>query len=161
MNNQDYTDRRATYWQKLKDPRWQKRRLEIFNRDDWTCQKCRGKEITLNVHHNFYLAGKEPWDYPDHCLVTLCEPCHEIETNHRPGEEKRIIEILREAGLHCLDLSFLADFLGWAYGQNSRCDKDTKFAVQRALVQISEAKAEGKSLKGWKWHPGEQDGPHV
>jgi len=30
----------------------------------------------LNVHHNYYIRGKKPWEYPDDALVTLCEDCH-------------------------------------------------------------------------------------
>lgn len=30
----------SEYKEKLKDPRWQKKRLQIFERDDWCCQKC-------------------------------------------------------------------------------------------------------------------------
>lgn len=29
-----------TYSQKLRDPRWQKKRLEILERDSFTCQHC-------------------------------------------------------------------------------------------------------------------------
>jgi 5-methylcytosine-specific restriction endonuclease McrA len=31
---------RADYLAKCKDPRWQKVRLEVFQRDEWTCQVC-------------------------------------------------------------------------------------------------------------------------
>jgi hypothetical protein len=61
----------------LKDPRWQKMRLEILSRDDWTCQSCTNKEKTLNVHHRYYVRGNSPWEYPPESLVTLCEDCHE------------------------------------------------------------------------------------
>lgn len=46
-----------TYKEKLKDPRWQKKRLEIFDRDGWKCVECGDKDSTLNVHHIFYLSG--------------------------------------------------------------------------------------------------------
>lgn len=67
------------YSTKLKDPRWQKKRLEIFERDLWTCQKCYDSENTLVVHHKLYLASAEPWEYPDETLITLCEDCHICE----------------------------------------------------------------------------------
>lgn len=66
-----------TYSQKLKDPRWQKKRLDILNRDDWTCRKCENKESTLHVHHKVYIKGKDPWEYPAKFLITLCDSCHE------------------------------------------------------------------------------------
>lgn len=69
------------YSDKLKDPRWQKKRLEVLNRDDFTCQICCDNRKTLHVHHRRYIKNKDPWDYPDQLLVTLCEDCHESETN--------------------------------------------------------------------------------
>jgi len=66
------------YSEKLKDPRWQKRRLEIFNRDNWTCQKCGSTTKTLNVHHKGYIYGLDPWEYDDEYLVTVCEDCHSM-----------------------------------------------------------------------------------
>jgi len=64
------------YFEKLKDPRWQRKRLEILSRDDFQCQNCKSREKTLNVHHIFYANGKDPWDISNHALVTLCEECH-------------------------------------------------------------------------------------
>ena len=63
-----------TYSDKLKDPRWQKKRLEILNRDNFTCTLCLDKESTLNIHHLKYTGN--PWDTPNECLITLCEDCH-------------------------------------------------------------------------------------
>jgi hypothetical protein len=69
---------KPTYSEKLKDPRWQKKRLEIFERDKWKCQSCGGKTNTLQVHHRYYQRGCNPWDYPDECYQTLCEQCHKL-----------------------------------------------------------------------------------
>lgn len=30
----------------------------------------------LNVHHQYYVQGLKPWEYPDDALITLCEDCH-------------------------------------------------------------------------------------
>lgn len=68
----------ASYSELLKDPRWQKKRLMIFERDRWQCQCCMESETTLHVHHNRYV-GKFPWDCPDEYLITLCEACHRNE----------------------------------------------------------------------------------
>lgn len=67
----------ASYSEKLRDPRWQKKRLEIMQRDDFKCQECSDATSTLHVHHTRYIKGREPWDYPNGFLVTLCELCHE------------------------------------------------------------------------------------
>lgn len=75
---------KKTYAEKLKDPRWQKKRLEILERDDWKCMACGEKENTLHVHHIFYFPKKEPWDIHNGFLLTLCEKCH----NKMPCDEK-------------------------------------------------------------------------
>lgn len=66
------------YIEKLKDPRWQKKRLEIMQRDDFRCRACENEDGTLNVHHVWYDKNKEPWESDDDDLVTLCDYCHKI-----------------------------------------------------------------------------------
>jgi len=68
-----------TYQDMLKDPIWQRKRLEILNRDNFSCQKCGSKKDTLHIHHRHYINGRKPWDYPDTLLVTLCYKCHKEE----------------------------------------------------------------------------------
>lgn len=72
------------YSQKLLDPRWQKKRLSIFERDGWKCRSCGSKEGTLHLHHAFYEHGAEPWDYPDYAFLTLCSDCHASEHEEMP-----------------------------------------------------------------------------
>jgi hypothetical protein len=67
------------YADKLKDPRWQKKRLEILERDSFRCQGCGNKKQMLVVHHRHYDSDKDPWDYADNILVTLCDDCHKLE----------------------------------------------------------------------------------
>jgi hypothetical protein len=67
------------YAQKLLDPRWQRKRLEILNRDDFTCRKCGKSDSTLAVHHLYYVSKRDPWEYPDFALLTTCEECHKVE----------------------------------------------------------------------------------
>lgn len=66
----------ATYGEKLKDPRWQRRRLEVLERREWRCEDCKKVDKQLQVHHKEYVPKWEPWDYPDTMLVVLCEACH-------------------------------------------------------------------------------------
>lgn len=66
-----------TYAEKLKHPKWQKKRLEILERDSFTCSYCGDTETTLHVHHLEY-KGKNPWDTPSDSLVCACEDCHEF-----------------------------------------------------------------------------------
>ena len=67
------------YSEKFKDPRWQKKRLEIMQRDQFSCQHCGSIDRTLHVHHKSYIRGNDPWDYHDRFLITLCADCHESE----------------------------------------------------------------------------------
>lgn len=64
-----------TYSQKLRDPRWQKKRLQILQRDGWRCKACGSSSKNLQVHHLYY-AKLDPWEYPDIVYQTLCEDCH-------------------------------------------------------------------------------------
>jgi hypothetical protein len=66
------------YQEKLKDPRWQKKRLEIMQRDNFSCQLCGNRHFTLHIHHKSYKKGFQPWEYEASNLITLCEICHEI-----------------------------------------------------------------------------------
>lgn len=67
----------SEFWQKYKDPRWQRRRLEIMQRADFRCENCEDEGSTLNVHHKIYRKKADPWDYGDDELLCLCETCHE------------------------------------------------------------------------------------
>jgi len=78
----------STYSEKLKDPRWQKKRLEILERDNYTCTGCgidgryKDKESGLmdycemHIHHIKYKKNAMPWEYDDDELTTLCYACH-------------------------------------------------------------------------------------
>lgn len=64
------------------DPRWQKKRLEILERDNFTCIICGSTEKTLHVHHKKYIRNRKVWDYDNDYLVSLCDNCHNIEHNY-------------------------------------------------------------------------------
>jgi 5-methylcytosine-specific restriction endonuclease McrA len=83
MANQSYSE-------KLKDPRWQKKRLEILERDGWACRFCGCKEKTLHAHHTIYLKP-DPWDYPDKVIITLCDDCHEAEHEWWDSVEEQLL----------------------------------------------------------------------
>lgn len=68
-----------SYAEKLKDPRWQKKRIKILERDSWACQCCFNTEAELQVHHRVYRGG-DPWEIDNKYLVTLCKKCHENES---------------------------------------------------------------------------------
>lgn len=68
---------KMTYSEKLKDPRWQRKRLEILQRDSFTCCLCSDQSTELHVHHKRYERNTAPWDYEDSNYSTLCKVCHE------------------------------------------------------------------------------------
>lgn len=76
---------KKSYAEKLKDPRWQKKRLQILNRDGFACVRCTNDKRELHIHHLIYTKGEEPWETDDVFLVTLCDLCHK---NVRGTEEK-------------------------------------------------------------------------
>jgi hypothetical protein len=63
-----------------KDPRWQKKRLEILQRDGWTCVGCGDTKNTLHVHHLSY--NGPPWCVADDQLQALCQECHSALGEH-------------------------------------------------------------------------------
>jgi hypothetical protein len=67
------------YSKLLLSPQWQRKRLEIMQRDNFTCVRCGDSKTTLNVHHIRYVRGRKPWEYEPKHLETLCAPCHKNE----------------------------------------------------------------------------------
>lgn len=98
------------YHELLKDPRWQKKRLEIMQRDGFKCCMCGGEKSTLNVHHKYYIFEREPWNYPDNLLVTLCESCHESEEDFKEVQ-KDFIKVLLSKGYTNFYLSLILEQL--------------------------------------------------
>lgn len=94
---------KETYVEKLQNPKWQQKRLFIFQRDNWTCQHCGCATMQLEVHHVEYFEGKEPWEYPDCMLTTLCHKCHEVE-KERPKHETYLIQSLKSNGFVANDI---------------------------------------------------------
>lgn len=70
--------KKLTYSEKLQDPRWQRKRLEILGRDNFTCTLCGDKETTLHVHHEEY--NGEPWEADTNKLKSICKHCHHLIT---------------------------------------------------------------------------------
>ncbi|STC97856.1 MULTISPECIES: HNH endonuclease [Elizabethkingia] len=101
MNN------KKLYLEKLKDPRWQKKRLEVLNRDEFTCMSCYSSDKTLHVHH-FNYKGIDPWDTPTEELITLCEDCHKIETHASKEAENRLLIAIRSKGFFARHIVKLA-----------------------------------------------------
>ena len=69
-------ERKVSYAEQLKDPRWQKKRLEVLNDREWMCETCQETTKTLHVHHGYYEKGLMAWEYSNASLQVLCEDCH-------------------------------------------------------------------------------------
>ena len=102
---------KSEYFEKFKDPRWQKKRLEILERDQFACQSCQDRESELHVHHNFYNKEKykNPWEYPNKSLISLCDSCHKIEHDYWAENNKDLIESIRSKGAHGWHLNQIAE----------------------------------------------------
>jgi len=57
---------------------------------DYQCQDCGNKEKQLNVHHQYYISKRDPWQYPDWALKCLCKDCHDERHKIDEGCEIRI-----------------------------------------------------------------------
>lgn len=79
------SDGQRWYTEKRRDPRWQRKRLEVMKRDNFRCVECGTDQATLNVHHLRYVKGAQPWEYENSNLETLCEDCHK-QRHHRPSK---------------------------------------------------------------------------
>lgn len=95
---------RDAYFAKYKDPRWQKMRLEVLNRDEFMCRLCFDSKSTLHVHHRWYKPSSDPWEYSLEALVTLCEACHEEETILTQDYAHDVVLILKQA--HAMSSQF-------------------------------------------------------
>jgi 5-methylcytosine-specific restriction endonuclease McrA len=119
------------YYQKLKDPRWQKKRLEVMQRDGFSCQICFDTDSTLNVHHRRYIQGNEPWEYENYLLVTLCESCHKKETEDMPGAVESFSNSTKDFYLS-EDISRLEDALRYA----ALYSKSGPAVISKALSEL-------------------------
>jgi hypothetical protein len=94
-----------TYSDKLKSPHWQKKRLEILSRDEFTCQYCFDKDTQLQVHHLKY-EGSKPEETNSDYLITLCVDCHSVAEyfikKHKSVPKIPLIELLRTVKQECV-----------------------------------------------------------
>lgn len=104
-----------TYAEKLKDPRWQKKRLEVMERDNFTCQLCTKDDLTLNVHHISYIYGNDPWDYDLTNFVTYCQDCHIIEEEAKHDFKSMLLELQKRGNpmVHILQDFYSKIYLKW------------------------------------------------
>lgn len=89
-----------------KDLRWQKKRLEIFKRDNWKCVVCGEKTKILQIHHTTYSNNRRnKWVYP----VTMCEKCHEQEHLDIEDPISHLVFLLEKYGFLKSDIAQIID----------------------------------------------------
>lgn len=126
----------------LKDPRWQKKRLEIMKRDNFTCQHCGSVTTTLHVHHLYYKKGLMPWEYDNDALITLCQECHK-QTHKRRNKRKNESDlVLYRSLLHDKRLTsndkILLSYLLYSKRNDLGCKNlSTKLGMSRATIYNS------------------------
>ena len=103
------TMKKQSYKEQLKSPKWQKRRLEIMGRDNFTCLICGSTDKQLHVHHIKYEPGLNIWEYSDNHLITLCEDCHRKEhgTDFDSYSVDDTLYELRQSGYTNFEISLL------------------------------------------------------
>lgn len=70
-----------------------------MKRDNFKCTNCGEGSKTLNVHHGYYESNKNPWEYDDKTLHTLCEDCHLLAEDRKRDLQFEIAKIpYREQG---------------------------------------------------------------
>lgn len=103
MKNQSYPEQ-------IKNPKWQRKRLEVFNRDNFTCQRCGSSKKEIQVHHLVYHPGNKIWEYKDHELITLCKDCHKHESENLNPACKMLIYNIRTSGMLSDEIYELAQY---------------------------------------------------
>lgn len=130
------------YSEILKHPKWQRKRLEIFQRDNFTCRTCQDTETTLHCHHKQYIYGNLPWEYTNDVFITLCETCHEIiedlKKNHDILLDENTTEIFKEKNneyFNVIDKS--PKYIHYCKGDKYGVQFDGKETIQQ-LIQLLE-----------------------
>ena len=66
-----------TYSDRLKDPRWQRRRLEAMQAANFSCEDCGRRDQELQIHHTAYIRDANPWEYGAEHIMCVCSVCHQ------------------------------------------------------------------------------------
>lgn len=124
-----------SYAEKLKDPRWQRMRLEILQRDQFMCRACGASDKTLHVHHCHYVRG-DPWDTDPVFIITVCETCHSRRQAYEDAIRETIGRLCAEGG------GAMVENLLTATGDALKIFRAGEIPIFTARVQ-SEAQTEG------------------
>lgn len=126
--------KRLSYKQQLDHPNWQRKRLEVMARDNFSCLRCGNRENKLNVHHSYYDYRFMLWELPDHSLKTLCEACH------LPAQDAQLAIYEAISRFSITKIMQLAAFLAFTDNSNDTVDfkvfhsRDPVFESKRQRV---------------------------
>ena len=99
--NYDHSYIMTDYEEQLQDPRWKEKADFIKKRDKMRCRMCTLTGYPREVHHLYYESTydrpRNPWEYPDNTMITVCVKCH--KEHHRKNKNKYLKwhEILMES----------------------------------------------------------------
>lgn len=114
-----------------------------MERDDFRCQNCGNPDTTLNIHHKYYIKDRDPWEYPDLSLITLCDYCHAKEHTSKTEIEKDLLISLYDIGFTTDDISEISA------GFKKFKLMETSIWVAMALSKWLSNKKNQKELIGW------------
>jgi len=95
---------KVNYSDQLKMPQWKERRLQILERDNYTCQECGNDDVELHVHHKVYIENRMAWDYNHLLLITLCPECHKKVHSRMTAIQERIGFMTKEQLYFAVDI---------------------------------------------------------
>ena len=116
------------YSKRLKDPRWQRKRLDVMERDNFTCRDTGATDEPLNVHHCWYAKGG-PWETPSEYMLTLTEEAHERRQQTEARAKQALGGIM--ASLPPAELEKLTNQL-----EEARYDADTQGGESPVIMGI-------------------------
>lgn len=152
-----------TYAEQLRHPNWQRRRLEILERDGFECQLCFDTETQLHVHHKRYFKGRKAWEYEDEYLITVCENCHH-DAHETADELAQAIALvpIQAHGVPMFIVGLIAAITQLEGGGHSRLQKSLVSALERdnkrpigciyeyeGTEDINKVSQDLNVLKGW------------
>lgn len=118
---------KLTYKEQLLHPNWQRKRLEMLEGANFSCDNCGDTEKTLHVHHRRYIKGRQVWEYEASELAVLCADCHQQHHSEREMLERLITRADIGGGLTAL-LGLIAGYVDGELGADSdlidACTKD-------------------------------------
>jgi hypothetical protein len=141
-----------SYGDKLRDPKWQRVRLSVMERDGFACRDCGDDKSQLHVHHCFYEKG-DPWETGAEFLLTLCESCHEMRGFQESDAKRMLGQILAKIkvreGIGTNDLSlFVESMAGVATATDydrpmmtSACEWDHQTSIKWYLYALEHPEA--------------------